>query len=156
MDNKSISMNLVDLRAIINSLDHIIADEIKSRSRLKNPDGLFGKMYYETHSKNILYATDCKECLSFVLDALPKLIENFEEMNLFNYKQKEIKTLNRLNEYKYEFKKLKMTIDTIEWETNLKGKFTGINNGQSLECVKKFEQAYKAFNEIVKLNKQLG
>ena len=137
-------------------MDHVIADEIKSRSQLKNPDGLFGKMYYETHSRNILYATDCKECLSFVLDALPKIIENFEEMDLFNYKKKEIKTLSRLKDYRVEFKKLKMTIELIEWETKLKSQFTGVNNEQSLECIKKFKQANKAFNEIVKLNKQLA
>lgn len=152
MDNKSISRNLVDLRAIINCLDYIIADETKSRSQLKDPNGPIGKAYYDVNSKNILYATECKECLSFVLDALPRLIDNFEETNLINYKQKEIKTLNMLKEYRAEFQKLDNTIKSIVWEADLKSKFTGKDNELSSDCAEKFNQALKAFNELKKLN----
>lgn len=150
MDNKSISINLVDLRAIINCLDHIIADETKSRSQLKDPNGPIGKVYYDVYSKNIFYATECKECLSFVLDALPRLIDNFEETNLINYKRKEIKSLNMLKEYRVEFQKLDNTINSIVWEADLKSRFTGKDNELSLDCAKKFKQAFMAFNQLNK------
>ncbi len=152
MDNKSVSTNLVDLRAIINSLGHIIDDETKSRSQLKDPNGPIGKAYYEVYSKNILYATKCKECLGFVLDAIPQLIDNFEETNLINYKRKEIRSLNMLKEYRAEFKKLENTIKKITWEVNLKSNFMGLDNKLSLDCAEKFKQALKAFNELKKLN----
>ena len=152
MDNKNISTNLLDLRAIINCLDHIIDDETKRRSQLKDPYGPIGKAYYDDHSKNIFYATECKECLSFVLDVLPRLINNFEDTKILNYKQKEIKSLYLLKEYRAKFQELENTINKIVWETNLKSNFTGIDNELCLDCAKKFKQAFKAFNELNRQN----
>ena len=47
------------------------------------------------------------------------LIDNFEETNLINYKQKEIKSLNKLKEYRAEFQKLDNTIKSIVWDMNM-------------------------------------
>lgn len=138
----------MDLRTIIDCLNHIMENEKEKLSHVQNPNGILGRMSFESHSLNISHATECKNCLQFLVETLPHYQPDFKEMKIFGHSPRKFKSIYDLQKYRTELKKVKDAVELYIWEAKISPYSKPEDLELGIECKNKLTQANSALYKI--------
>lgn len=146
MDNKQLNIVLSDIQAIIDCLNQIAEIEEKQLALLANPKSFIADVY----TMNISLEKECKECLEFIAESLPKFQPDYKEVKVLGYNPRKFQSKLDLQKYRKEMKKVRDCIDFYAWKSHLVLKMTNAETNAALidECSKKLTQANSALYKI--------
>lgn len=145
MDNKQLNIVLNDLRTIIDCLSVLIEKEEKLIKSV-NPKSFTADIY----AANLSLEKECKDCLEFIAEALPKLQPNFEVEKVLGYTSRKFHSKLDLQKYRKEMAGIRKCIDHYAWESGLVLNMTNVDTNVALinECSNKLTQANTALYKI--------
>ena len=146
MDNKQLNIVLSDIRAIIDCLNLIAEKEGKQLALWVNQKIFMADIY----ATNMSLVKECKECLEFIAESLPKFQPDYKEVKVLGYNPRKFQSKLDLQKYRKEMKKVRDCIDFYAWASNLVLRMTNADTNSALidECSKKLTQANSALYKI--------
>jgi len=139
---QNLKTTMLDLKAIIEALDHVEEIEKYHMDLVINKNSFI----LEKYKLNISLANECKEYLSFVVEKLPYLDSRFNDMSSMWYAPRKLKFVQDIGKYRTEITKAKRVVDVYVWASR------NDPNCENRElpslCIEKLKAAYNAIIKI--------
>lgn len=139
---QNLKTTLLDLKAIIDALDHVEEIEKNHLEQVSNKKSFS----IEKYELNISLAKECKEALSFVVENLPDLDSRFNEMSTMWYSPRKIRFVQDIGKYRTEITKAKRAVEVYVWVSRNDPHYE--NRELPSLCMEKLKAAYNAIIKI--------
>ena len=139
---QNLKTTLLDLKAIIDALDHVEEIEKNHLEQVSNKKSFS----IEKYELNISLAKECKEALSFVVENLPDLDSRFNEMSTMWHSPRKIRFVQDIGKYRTEITKAKRAVEVYVWVSRNDPHYE--NRELPSLCMEKLKAAYNAIIKI--------
>lgn len=139
---QNLKTTLLDLKAIIDALDHVEEIEKNHLEQVGNKKSFS----IEKYELNISLAKECKEALSFVVENLPDLDSRFNEMSTMWHSPRKLKFVQDIGKYRTEITKAKRAVEVYVWASRNDPHYE--NRDLPSLCMEKLKAAYNAIIKI--------
>ncbi len=139
---QNLKTTLLDLKAIIDALDHVEEIEKNHMELVANKNSII----FEKYKLNTSLAKECKESLSFVVEKLPDLDSRYNEMSTMWHSPRKIRFVQDIGKYKTEITKAKRAVEVYVWASRNDPHYE--NRELPSWCMEKLKAAYNAIIKI--------